>query len=42
MGLAYALHHIETNQLARLTNYGEYLERKPGDEAVTSRLEKLG
>jgi alpha-amylase/alpha-mannosidase (GH57 family) len=29
MGLAAALDHIETNQLAQLTNYGEYLERHP-------------
>jgi hypothetical protein len=29
MALSYALHHIETNHLARLTNYGEYLERHP-------------
>src|SRR5919108_2035351 len=29
MALAYALHHIETNQLATLTNYGEFLERHP-------------
>jgi alpha-amylase/alpha-mannosidase (GH57 family) len=29
MALAYALHHIENNNLARLTNYGEYLERHP-------------
>lgn len=29
MGLAYALHYIEANHLARLTNYGEYLERHP-------------
>ncbi|MDB6032968.1 MAG: glycoside hydrolase family protein [Verrucomicrobiales bacterium] len=27
MALAYALHHIETNQLAKLTIYGEYLEK---------------
>jgi alpha-amylase/alpha-mannosidase (GH57 family) len=26
MALAYALHHIEQNNLARLTNYGQYLE----------------
>src|SRR5262245_28951335 len=29
MGLAYALHLIESRALARLTNYGEYLERHP-------------
>jgi alpha-amylase/alpha-mannosidase (GH57 family) len=29
MALAYALHHIESNHLARLTNYGEFLERHP-------------
>jgi alpha-amylase/alpha-mannosidase (GH57 family) len=29
MALAYALNTIEANQLARLTNYGEYLERHP-------------
>jgi alpha-amylase/alpha-mannosidase (GH57 family) len=29
MALAYALHYIETNNLAKLTNYGEYLERYP-------------
>src|SRR5436190_12669687 len=29
MALAYALHHIETNNLAKITNYGEYLERHP-------------
>jgi alpha-amylase/alpha-mannosidase (GH57 family) len=29
MALAYALHHIESNNLAKLTNYGEYLERHP-------------
>lgn len=29
MALAYALHYIESNGLARLTNYGEYLERHP-------------
>lgn len=31
MALAYALQHIEANQLARITNYGEYLERHPPD-----------
>src|SRR5215468_2471124 len=29
MALAYALHHIEANNLARLTNYGEYLALHP-------------
>ncbi len=29
MALAYALHFIEKNKLARLTNYGEYLEKHP-------------
>ena len=29
MALAYALHHLEANNLARLTNYGEYLEKHP-------------
>lgn len=29
MALAYALHYIETNKLARITNYGEYLEKHP-------------
>jgi alpha-amylase/alpha-mannosidase (GH57 family) len=27
MALAFALHHIETDGLARITNYGEYLEK---------------
>jgi alpha-amylase/alpha-mannosidase (GH57 family) len=31
MALSYALHHIETNKLAQLTNYGEFLERHPPD-----------
>ena len=34
MALAYALHHIETHDLARLTVYGEYLERYPPDYEV--------
>ncbi|MCR4426918.1 MAG: DUF3536 domain-containing protein [Firmicutes bacterium] len=29
MGLAYAIHHIESNGLAQLTNYGEFLEKHP-------------
>ncbi len=29
MALAYALRHIEKNNLAKLTNYGEYLEKHP-------------
>jgi len=29
MALAYALNHIETNRLAKLTNYGEFLEKFP-------------
>jgi alpha-amylase/alpha-mannosidase (GH57 family) len=34
MALAYALHHIEKNGIARLTNYGEYLEKHPPDHEV--------
>ncbi|MFC1931548.1 DUF3536 domain-containing protein [Chloroflexota bacterium] len=29
MALAFALHHIETSGLARITNYGEYMEKHP-------------
>ena len=29
MALAFALHYIETNNLAKITNYGEYLEKHP-------------
>jgi hypothetical protein len=29
MALAYAVHHIEEKQLARITNYGEFLEKFP-------------
>jgi alpha-amylase/alpha-mannosidase (GH57 family) len=29
MALAYCLHHIESQNLARVTNYGEYLEKHP-------------
>ena len=31
MALSYALHHIESNKLAQLTNYGEFLEKHPPD-----------
>ncbi|HEU5069194.1 MAG TPA: DUF3536 domain-containing protein [Verrucomicrobiae bacterium] len=34
MGLAAALHYIESNQLAALTNYGEFLERHPPTHEV--------
>ena len=34
MALAYALHYIESNNLARLINYGEYLERNPPTREV--------
>jgi alpha-amylase/alpha-mannosidase (GH57 family) len=34
MALAYALHHIESNGLAKLINYGEYLERHPPNHQV--------
>jgi alpha-amylase/alpha-mannosidase (GH57 family) len=34
MALAYALKHIEDNQLAKLTNYGEFLERHPPTHEV--------
>lgn len=34
MGLAYALDHIEKNNLARLTNYGEFLEKQPPSHEV--------
>jgi alpha-amylase/alpha-mannosidase (GH57 family) len=29
MALAFALHYIEANKLAKITNYGEYLEKHP-------------
>ncbi|MGH9434003.1 MAG: DUF3536 domain-containing protein, partial [Terriglobia bacterium] len=29
MALTYALHYIESNELAAITNYGEYLEKHP-------------
>ncbi len=34
MALAFALHHIETNNLAKITNYGEYLEKYPPTHEV--------
>jgi alpha-amylase/alpha-mannosidase (GH57 family) len=34
MALTYALHHIETENLATLTNYGEFLEKHPPDHFV--------
>jgi alpha-amylase/alpha-mannosidase (GH57 family) len=34
MALSYALHHIESNGWAKLTNYGEYLETHPPEEEV--------
>jgi alpha-amylase/alpha-mannosidase (GH57 family) len=34
MALAYALHHIESQQLARVTNYAEFLERHPPTHEV--------
>ncbi len=34
MGLAYALERIETSGLARLTNYGEFLEKQPPEHEV--------
>jgi alpha-amylase/alpha-mannosidase (GH57 family) len=34
MALAFALHYIESNNLARITNYGEYLEKYPPTHEV--------
>ena len=34
MALAFALHYIESNGLARITNYGEYLEKHPPTHEV--------
>jgi hypothetical protein len=34
MALAYALHYIESNNLAKITNYGEYLEKHPPNTEV--------
>ncbi|MGZ4813954.1 MAG: DUF3536 domain-containing protein [Terriglobales bacterium] len=34
MALAYALSYIQTNQLAKITNYGEFLEKHPPNHEV--------
>ncbi|MDH4028511.1 MAG: DUF3536 domain-containing protein, partial [Nitrospirota bacterium] len=34
MALSYALHHIRANNLAKITNYGEYLEKHPPVQMV--------
>ena len=34
MALSYAIHHIESNGLARLTNYGEFLALHPPEDEV--------
>jgi alpha-amylase/alpha-mannosidase (GH57 family) len=34
MGLSYALHYIQANDLARITNYGEFLEKHPPTHEV--------
>jgi alpha-amylase/alpha-mannosidase (GH57 family) len=34
MALAYALHYIESNNLATITNYGEYLEKHPATHEI--------
>ena len=34
MALAYALEHIQNNNLARITNYGEYIEKCPPSHEV--------
>jgi alpha-amylase/alpha-mannosidase (GH57 family) len=34
MALTYALHHIEANNLAKVTNYGEYLSKYPPTHEV--------
>jgi alpha-amylase/alpha-mannosidase (GH57 family) len=34
MALTYALEEIEKNNLAKLTNYGEYIEKHPGEDLV--------
>ncbi len=37
MALSYCLNHIETNNLARITNYGEFLEKHPPTHEVRLR-----
>jgi len=34
MALAYALHHVESNNLAQITNYGEFLEKNPATHEI--------
>ncbi len=34
MALAYALHYIEENKLAKITNYGQFLAENPPDQEV--------
>jgi alpha-amylase/alpha-mannosidase (GH57 family) len=34
MALGYALHHIKENELAKITNYGEFLEKHPPTHEV--------
>src|SRR3989338_7922461 len=34
MALSYCLHYIESNNLAKITNYGEYLEKHPPTHVV--------
>jgi alpha-amylase/alpha-mannosidase (GH57 family) len=37
MALSYAIHHIESNGLARLTNYGEFLAAHPPEREIEIR-----
>ncbi|MDA8388920.1 MAG: DUF3536 domain-containing protein [Nitrospiraceae bacterium] len=37
MALAYCLYHIERNNLAKITNYGEFLEKNPPDREARIR-----
>ena len=34
MALSYALHYIESNKLAKITNYGEFLEKHPPTHVI--------